>query len=62
MNEWNCFLEDVEKKIAGEREDSAVKNFNVFLLKLFYFKPYETEEDFYPQFERRLGMARETLF
>lgn len=62
INQWHYFLEDVEHKIAEETDDTAIKNSNLFLLKLFYFKPYDTAEDFYPQFEERLVMANETLF
>lgn len=61
VKEWHYFLEDVQQRIRKEEREEAVKNTNLFLLKLFYIKPYETDQDFYPQFESRLAWARETV-
>lgn len=58
VKEWHYFLEDVQRILEEETEET-VKNINIFLLKLFYIKPYETEQDFYPQFERRLAWAKD---
>ena len=62
INDWHYFLEDAEIKFADGMSDDDRKNANVFLLKLFYFKPSNTSEDFYSQFENRLRIAQETLF
>lgn len=58
--EWHYFLEDVEKRIAEETDDTTIKNINLFLLKLFYIMPYQ-KEDFYGQFAARLAQAKEVL-
>lgn len=58
--DWHYFLEDVEKRIAAETDDTTIKNINLFLLKLFYIMPYQ-KEDFYAQFEARLVQAKEVL-
>lgn len=58
--DWHYFLEAVEMRIAEETDDSAVKNINLFLLKLFYIMPYQNT-DFYAQFEARLAQAKEVL-
>ena len=58
---WHYFLEDVEQRIAQEKDDGTVKNINLFLLKLFYIMPYSGETDFYTQFEQRLAQAKEVL-
>lgn len=59
VKEWHYFLEDVQQRILEEEKEEAVKNINMFLLKLFYIKPYETEQDFYPQFKERLAWAKD---
>ena len=38
----------------GEQE---AKTINMFLLNLFFIKPYEPEQDFYEQYEERRAMA-----
>lgn len=58
--EWHYFLEDMEKRIAEETDDTTIKNINLFLLKLFYIMPYQ-KEDFYGQFAARLAQAKEVL-
>lgn len=40
--------------------EEQVKNVNLFVLKLFFLKPYEAG-DFYPQFQERMVMARDVL-
>ena len=58
--DWHYFLEDVQERLVGENDETTVKNANLFLLKLFYIKPYE-DGDFYRQFEERLAQAKEVL-
>ena len=59
--DWHYFLEDIEQRIAGEKDDATVKNMNLFLLKMFYLKPYHNHADFYAQFEERFAQAKEVL-
>ena len=56
---WHSFLETVEKMLPQMPEEQ-VKNVNLFVLKLFFLKPYEAG-DFYPQFQERMVMARDVL-
>lgn len=56
---WHDFLEEVGEHLP-QLSDEQVKNVNLFLLKLFFLKGYGAE-DFYPQFEERMQMARDTL-
>lgn len=58
--DWHYFLEDVQERLQEEDENTA-KNANLFLLKLFYIKPYDSSRDFYGQFEERLIQAKEVL-
>ena len=59
--DWHYLLEDVEERIAQEEDETVIRNINLFLLKLFYMKPYGAEQDFYPQFEERLAQAKDVL-
>lgn len=59
--DWHYFLEDVQKRLETEQDENTVKNANLFLLKLFYIKPYDKEMDFYSQFAERLVQAKEVL-
>ena len=60
INDWHYFLEDVQERLAQE-SDEGIKNINLFLLKLFYIRPYEEKIDFYPQFKERMANAKEVL-
>ena len=59
IRKWHSFLETVEKMLPQMPEEQ-VKNVNLFVLKLFFLKPYEAN-DFYPQFAARMAMARDVL-
>ncbi len=58
---WHRFLLDTQKRVAQEEDDSAVKDINLYLLEWFYFKPYDSGQDFYTQFAGRLKNARTVL-
>lgn len=60
ISDWHGLLEDVEEYIGALDDDTAVKNVNLLILKLFFIKPYEAG-DFYEQFGERLQFARGTL-
>ena len=59
IRKWHSFLETVEKMLPQMPEEQ-VKNVDLFVLKLFFLKPYEAG-DFYPQFQERMVMARDVL-
>lgn len=58
VKKWHYFLKAAQKVIREAENDAVVKNLNMYLLKQFYIKPYETaeenEKDFFGQFEERL--------
>ncbi len=60
VNDWHYFLEDVQERLERETEEN-VKNINLLLLRLFYLRPYDGTEAFYPQFALRLEQAKEIL-
>lgn len=55
--EWHYFLKDMEE-LAGENGDEDfTRNLNLYILNVFYVKPYDTKEDFYNQFAARMEAA-----
>ena len=57
IRRWHYYLNDLEKKVAGKEDSEEAKQRNLFLLQCFYLTPYDTEQDFYEQFERRFAEA-----
>ena len=53
LADWHYFLNDIECLIKNTKEDSAIKNINLFLLNTFYLKKYDQSMDFYAQFYER---------
>jgi uncharacterized protein len=59
--DWHYFLNDVEKIIKSTQDDNLIRNLNMYLLNGFYIKKYDTENDFYVQFNQRLSDAKSML-
>lgn len=59
VKDWHYFLVDTGEYVRANLDD--MKNISMYILKLFYMMPYNTEEDFYDQFEKKLEAAKETL-
>ena len=57
VKDWHFFLKKVQGILGETENDDVVKSVNMFVLNLFYVKPYETA-DFYEQFYERLEEAR----
>lgn len=60
INTWHYFLMDCEE-LLRQGDDSLAKNLNLYLLRRFFFAPYEEGRDFYDQFEERMRTALEEL-
>ena len=58
--DWHYFLKDLQIPLAKKGEKWA-KDTSILILNEFIFKPYNTEEDFYPQFYERLKSSSITL-
>ncbi|MDD6812424.1 MAG: YkgJ family cysteine cluster protein [Lachnospiraceae bacterium] len=52
--DWHYYRKKLQEEIAQVKTDETVKQINMEMLQLFYQMPY-AEEDFYMQFEERLG-------
>ena len=57
--QWHSVISAVEEKAAGEEDLEEAKRLNTLLLQTFYMQAYETDRDFYGQFEERLTRWRE---
>ena len=55
---WHALLNHLEEIVAGEEDSDRSKRLNLLMLQTFYMQPYETEKDFYGQFEDRLSDFR----
>ncbi len=56
VRKWHNFLVLARKKVGEAKDPHQIRNFMLFILELFYVTDYG-EEDFFPQFDRRLKMA-----
>lgn len=59
--DWHNFLIDVQEVFYQAEDETLVKNLNMYVLSRFYYIPYSEDEDFYPQFYRRLEEAQKLL-
>lgn len=58
---WHYFLNDCEEMLQESGDEEFRKNLNLYILNLFFIKPYEAETDFYEQFAQRLARAKDDL-
>ena len=59
--DWHAFRKKI-KSILGEMSDeNQKKTITMFLLNTFYINPYDTEQDFYPQFYARLDRIAQVI-
>ena len=59
--DWHYFLEDLQNVVKSTQDDNLIKDINMNILKNFYMKPYDTNIDFYLQFNERLSEAKEFI-
>ncbi len=57
--DWHYFLIDLQKKIKSTQDGNLIKEINMYILKNFYIKSYDTDIDFYLQFDERLSEAKQ---
>lgn len=56
--EWHYFLKALSRQLEHTEEGSFRKSLSMYILKNFYLKPYEENQDFYEQFRVRLAEAK----
>lgn len=53
--QWHSVISPLEEKVMWAEDLEESGRLNTLLLETFYLKPYETDRDFYEQFEERLA-------
>ena len=61
ITDWHYFLKDVSARLEDAESTEYQKMVNLYILKTFYQKPWQTEQDFYGQFYKRLEEAKSIL-
>ena len=59
--DWHYFIDDVQSKITRIADDELVKKIDLFILQQFYMEKYDTNVDFYEQFQIRLIKAKKVI-
>lgn len=59
--DWHYFLLGVQEVLYQSEDSQLIKNLNLYVVRRFYMQPYSGEEEFYPQFYRRLKEGRQLL-
>ena len=57
---WHDFRRGMVELLKETPEDAA-KQWNLYLLRTFFLTPYDTDEDFYSQFEQRITRIRDAF-
>ncbi len=52
--QWYRYLKDLEERVKKENDPTFTNQVSMHVLKDFYLMPYDMEQDFFSQFERRL--------
>ena len=55
---WHYLVKDLEEKVSGGDVEES-KKWNMSLLKLFYFSPYDSSQAFFAQYENRCQLFQE---
>ena len=58
IREWHAFVQEQVESIENTENQEIIKNLNLYLLNQFYVNQYKVDEDFYPQFYKRLEEAK----
>ncbi len=61
VKSWHYFLKDVERYILSVSDEEEKKNTNLYVLMMFFVKPYDYSMDFYLQFEQRLKTSQSLI-
>ncbi|MBD5515986.1 MAG: YkgJ family cysteine cluster protein [Lachnospiraceae bacterium] len=52
---WHDLRKEIQVQIMERQSDTYTQGVNVKMLEIFYQKPYDIKQDFYVQFEERMG-------
>ena len=55
LTAWHDLRKEIQVQIMERQSDTYTQGVNVKMLEIFYQKPYDIRQDFYVQFEERMG-------
>ena len=58
---WHYFKKSLEEFLYDKQDAELNQRIALFILEMFYERPYNTDGDFYVQFDRRLRLAEDAL-
>lgn len=58
---WHGLRRAIQEQLTNVWDEQTAKTANMLILNLFYAKPYEGEQGFYPQFAERMKQAEAAL-
>ena len=61
IQEWHDFVRSLQDQLMAKPDMERAKQVNLYVLNVFFYRPWERERDFYEQFEDRLTAAEEAL-
>lgn len=61
ISKWHYFLKDVSAYISTCPDPQIVQKMSMYLLNLFFIKPYDVNGDFYKEFEARYATIQNML-
>ena len=61
ISQWHYFLKSLREKLYASQDAEMNQRVSLFVLEMFFERPYNFSGDFYEQFARRLELAKEAL-
>lgn len=59
--EWHDFVIELQEQLMKMTNEEYSKKINLFVLQSFFIEPYNTQSDFYTQFENRLAKTKAVI-
>lgn len=59
--DWHYFLKDLQDILAARQDEDLAKQINLYVLNTFFITPFDSEMDFFEQFEARLNEAKDWI-
>lgn len=60
-NDWHYYLKPLQEYAMSFEDSEKIKAISMFILQTFYLTPYQTDQDFYPQFYARIQSGQSPL-
>lgn len=58
ISDWHYFLKELQEHLKNDQRDGLAREVSMFVLQLFFMRPYTAQADFYEQFAERLAEGR----